>query len=696
MGELEALLSKYNFTGEVDAKEFLNKLLFDGNSQYLDQFRSSFNENFLFPTSEKFKKLYTNINKRLDKMNEKEIDKIVDPFKLSNIAEEYKSKIEDFKKRMTNFLDKKIENNEENTNAKKNGNFLDSIGENISKILPSSLKEAKQEEVGQEQKSFGPKENIITFSEKTTDFFKEFFLNTFTDNLIKKFAKIPFGKPQEDKDKKDSSSFLSSLVIGALLSDIVFIYNKLKSFFTSTSEFLDIAKLKVKNLWEFFETKIAKVAEDTIEIFSKSWEKVDKIFDDGFEILKEKWSKVTELFEKGLSELKTNWGKFGESTVEFFEKSGKKITEITEATAESSIKVGDLIGETWSKIIGITEKVSSSVIEFFDSFTSKVGKTFDGVVDSLSNIPKLFSEDGIFGKIVKQITSAFEIISKIIGPIIGPIEKLFTVIGKIGGVLGKILTLPVMMGIEGGINAYRTYQDVKGDEKMGFGSKLGAVGLSFGAGMADIVPDTARDIADVGTGVYNLTQGKGFDTKNAFSEWLNKQGWYGEGKGMGVAAGKSVQELSHSWGENETPWSNLGIGLKEQGKEFLKSLGEGMTNNEVGYGVYDASFGPQDIKALIGNDNKRYYPDNKDTITVAKPDGGINKSFEELKGVMMNIHKEIILLNKNQKISAVQNYSSINVGGGGKDSSSYFGSGSRDPIYNARLEWWKISPLSRA
>ena len=55
MGDLEAILSKYNFTGEVDAKEFLDKVLFEGNTAYIDNFRSDFQNNFLAPVSEKFK-----------------------------------------------------------------------------------------------------------------------------------------------------------------------------------------------------------------------------------------------------------------------------------------------------------------------------------------------------------------------------------------------------------------------------------------------------------------------------------------------------------------------------------------------------------------------------------------------------------------------------------------------------------------
>ena len=79
---LAEFLNKVTFTGEVDTKEFVDKLFFGGDTSHLAQFRDRLSLQFLDPLLIKFNSLKEKINTQIDALD---IQSMINPF--GNIAE---------------------------------------------------------------------------------------------------------------------------------------------------------------------------------------------------------------------------------------------------------------------------------------------------------------------------------------------------------------------------------------------------------------------------------------------------------------------------------------------------------------------------------------------------------------------------------------------------------------------------------
>jgi len=195
MADLDALnqiLSKYDFTGEVPAKEFLDRLLFEGNSSYVDEFRSTFKDGFFTPVANKLKSLYVKLNRDIDNVNTK---KIVDPFGIGDISEEYKEKINAYKEKMAKLLDTDFTKDQKGfLNILSSSKTGDMVQQPSKKLMDDG-----------EQKGFGVKKQTFDIGEDT---------KTFLGQNFEKFRKVDLKVTGAKKEGMFGE-------IGALVSELM-------------------------------------------------------------------------------------------------------------------------------------------------------------------------------------------------------------------------------------------------------------------------------------------------------------------------------------------------------------------------------------------------------------------------------------------------------------------------------------------
>lgn len=686
MGELEALLSKYNFTGEVDAKEFLNKLLFEGNTVYLDNFRANFKDNLLTPVSDKFNKFYGALNAKLESLNTgKEIQTLVDPLGLSKISKQYEKAVANYKANIEKFLNKKFEEPKAPEESKvaeqkerkftqaKNGQWqettesgkklfvssetveqykkqqetkpsevlnktsesiqaaipepvknletnqlnrnennikinevLEKLNESINLIIgkfPSIIAPKKEEKEGtsQEQKSFGPKVNLIDFSDTGKEYIK-----TLLNDVVKKisFNTNLFTINQQNQAKSGLSDLWFLLL--ELISDAIPLSGKLEKSF--------------QWLFKLPERVLAK------------WEAMFK----ESEILK--W-------------IGTKWTNF--------------ITRVKEIT----------------KFDEIVERVTSGVNRIMTPIKN-IGKTAEqigvGITEAFGEGGKLSGISRFFTSIGQSGEGVLSFISKIRGPFAGIIEMVAN-IAPLFEVLEKFLG-PIALLIDAIVDSVKTLFSVFSDDNLSPIQKATAVLMSFIGGFDDIIITIIDWIAKLRTGAFSWLMGNGFKTDNAVSKGLNE---FTGGESLGVSLGKKTIDLEKTInGSQNGILSDLWTGIT--GEVPTPAGGNTLNqNNGKTIPIQDAII---DASYIQGTDGNRYMPSKEDTIIASKPDGGLDKSIKELKNVMVQIHKGIVELN-NKDVSS-NNISSVNIS---SQNSKKSHSSSRDLNFHAREEWWRLS-----
>lgn len=675
MGEIEALLSKYNFTGEVDAKEFLDKLLFEGNNNYLDQFRSDFKNNLLDPVSEKFKKFYGALNKKLEALNDKSIDKLVDPFGLSNITKEYESSIKKYKENMQKFLNKKFETQEESQNEsqkkaislkqnkagqwiteqgskyaskemieafqkeqeqktpapatpKEKVNELNPVIRNVVQQPVNKLEEANKP-ADQEQKNFGPQVTLIDFSKNGKDFLVDLF-----NNLIKK---IPIAKDVSTQEKQAKGGLSSWwLLLLGLISDGILLAGKLSKAF----EWIIGLPERVFAKWE------AMFKESEIVAF-----------------ISEKWTKMIEGVKRFI--------KFDDLSVWLNSKWTSAIEKIKEVTKF------DEIVESFTKGFERITAPIKNVSQFFEN----TGKSIEG----------LFAEGGKFGELTKffgGIGEAGEGFLSFVTKIRGPFASIIELISKIAPlfeVLEKLLG-PIALLIDPVVDSFTTLFNVFGDDKLSFIQKATAVLSSFIGGFGDIVINITDWIAKLSTGAFSWLTGKGFKTDNAVSGALNK---FTGGESLGVSLGKKTIDLEKESNTSQGGFfSNIWKGMTSPEKSPLPTKEEieaGRKNKSNPIPTQDAMI---DATSITGVDGKTYVPNSKeDTVIATKSGGSIDKSISNLNKNVQELSKAILAMQKNNNNkSSSNNVSNVSITSNNSSKGS-----SRDPLHDMRVNWHAMS-----
>jgi hypothetical protein len=659
---------KDNLTGEINSQELINKLLFGDNTAYIDEFHASFKENFFNPVSTKLKDFYSLIKKKLDTVNNTTVDKLTDPFGLSNINKEYEDAIKKYKTNMEKFLNKKFEPSEE---YKKNipaikqnkaGQYVDQnnrfvsnevrdqflaqqasaanptenlnkVNQPIQNIIPDSVKNIKPNEpADQEQKNFGPQETLIGFSKSGKEF-----ITDLLDNAIKKFPKISITGNNQEEQAKGGMSGLFLLLLG-LISDGILLAGKLSKAF----EWLFGLPERVLGEWE--------------ESFrsSKTLIKVSEWFG-------EKWNAMIDGIKRLI--------KFDDISAWVNTKWTNLITKIKEATN--------------------FDKIVADFTKGFEKLTSPIKSAGKFVEDAGKGIEGLFAEGGRFSGITKFFKGFAEAgegllswISKIRGPFAGVIE-LFSKFAPLFDVLEKFLG-PIALLIDPVVDSIKTLFSVFSDDKLSPIQKTTAVLMSFIGGFGDILVTITDWVAKLSSGAFSWLMGKGFKTENAVSKGLNN---FTGGESLGVSLGKKTVDLEKESNQSEGGFfSNVWKGMTASStlppptKEELQA-GRRNVNNPIP--TEDAQI---DATYITGIDGKTYVPNSKaDTVIATKSGGSIDKSINSLNKNVQDLAKAIIAMqknNNNNNIPTSNNVSNVSItsNNGSKGSS-------RDPLHDMRVNW---------
>lgn len=471
---LDQLVNK--ITGDVDAKEFLDKLLFGENHTYIDEFHRDFKDNFFKPLAEKFKNLYDKIKNNLSQMDDKKVKSIVDPFDLGEFTDQIKNKKTDWLKK----LDEKYKNilrteNIENTGIERIDNT------NTEKILPQQTKTIKvREEVVREpsyknpniktnveQRGFGPEIETVAFSTKTQEFLQDL-LRNFENDFLKR---MPTPKiVLKSEDQKKTGYGLGGLVLG-FIGELIAALGKVKDAF----KFIFELPSKIKTF--FTERGILSFKD------FQAW--VELQFED--KVLKP--LRKIPGFEKLENFLKNVSGKIGEA----FESVKNKFTDFIKFD-EIKLRWTNAISDfkNFIKFDSIVESIKNGVnfvLEPIISFATKIKNFF-------VEIPKLISADKGFsaiGNIIKSLVDGFKSFE---GPLAMLGRFLSPVLNIVKG-LSEIISIPLIQTFDGIITAFKTFFNVFNDENLSPIQKGISVVSGFFGGLGSLIPSVVDIIGKI-------------------------------------------------------------------------------------------------------------------------------------------------------------------------------------------------------
>lgn len=748
---LEELLSRYNFSGEVDAKEFLDKLLFEGDSSYITEFRSAFKDNFFIPVSKQFEKLYNNIKKKLESFDDEKLEKVTDPFGLSELSKKHESEIKDYENRMLEFLKKDFTTNQNipNFSALENTDVGKIIEEPANKI-----KETKTEKEAGEQKGFLPTENVINFSEKTKVFFKDLFYG-FGESFSKKIQITTDKKTEESGGfgfLKTIGSLLLATGVGSIL--VVAFWDKIKPWLEeklgTKLDFLDKFRGIVEGIGKFFTMGGLKLT-----------------FGGAFSLVGGVIKSFGELIESGLSvafkALFSGGGAAGEVAGDLA-KTGTGLKGMLPRIAGGLFKG---LGATVLRGIPLI----GSLISFgfaYDRIFNK-GDFLGGTIDLVGGLANLLPPPfGIVLSLGAAALTAFLDYKGVTGE--GSNKRISASIGNFFTGLGKTLMgIPFIANLVNGISGlwdvfsgissgdYNTtkngFELMKGIPFLDSISNLwlgllemGETGqssgskptFSFGKMMSELKKKinkmilnwfpagTMRNLAANFLGIESEEKPteetpktseprKGYETDEYL---INKQrmGDISKISAERREKGESTELQDEYWKKLDSNRSRMIQNwikkqqmdkFKNQQEQFFQDIPEEREKSENKF-VNDMDFMFENPTAsfedgeIAPNKNTRVRVGNKvykaapnDTVSFQKPDGVLDKNLTRLANIMTRLDNSIKELNRTpSKEGNSNNFSSVNIAGGGGGGDS-FATSTRDPIFNARLEWWKMNPVSR-
>jgi len=164
----EALSDK--FTGEVNAKEFIDKIFFGENSEYLNDFHNKFEKELFNPVKNRLGVVFKMIQKRVDSITPDVVDRINEPFDdLKTFSNEVKNKTDDWISKLDEKYKKilEIDNNSVSNNQKKTKSNEDLNTTKSVQILPKPIKESIiTKETSKTSKVFDIDSQLIEFQDK--------------------------------------------------------------------------------------------------------------------------------------------------------------------------------------------------------------------------------------------------------------------------------------------------------------------------------------------------------------------------------------------------------------------------------------------------------------------------------------------------------------------------------------------------
>jgi hypothetical protein len=681
---LDELWSQVKIDGTLDAKSFVENVLFSGDDSYLREIRDDFKQKFIDPFS-----------KNLKSIKDKDIKKIFDPLNLSDLADDnFKNDLLKFKKKIKAFIKIKLPDEKETekgvletVKSTKTGSVLPQepkkeseetqqpnmfqklllkLKDNSLNFLQGLIEKFTGKQQGGEQKNIGPEIPEFNFSDDAKNYLKHLVLIDFLDKLVEKLLN------QKKTPEENKGSGIWGLLGTAALALIPAIISNIIKFLKTLNDFKNTILGLPAVIEKFFEeSKLVK------------W-------------VSSKWTKFIE-FVKDII-------KFDELKVAF----NAKFAEFV-SSAKKFLK----FDEFYDAIKPIRE-FSSNVITTFENM-------FKSGEEIVMGFGKLFSGEGKLATFVKFIIKPFQILGDVIGTTGQFVSKTFGYLGegfklletffpfffKMFRVFDKFLG-PIALLIDTFIDAFKTLFDLWGDDTLTPIQKGIAVVVSAVVGLGDIFTMIGDLLAKGITGLWNLLTGKGWKTENAASEWLEKNLYQGKGSlgaGAGAATAQafrmsnnpSAKELIVN-GESKPETTNkkennqkVEPKPQKEIRTFKKPI---MPDTEF----YEDNVTPNFIP--LNNKVRNFTP--KPPAPEVKNNEVLNNSVIDLKTVMKDVHKSILDLNKNmlakneeQKPVSVTN-NNITNNNSGSNNKEYLMGDTRDAISNNRSSWWSQSERVRA
>lgn len=673
-----------NLTGEVDVEKFVNRLFFEENNQYVNEFQQAFKRDFFLPVSDNFKKLYLKVSdklkrseKELEKFDDKDIENLSDPFGLKELKQEYKEKIENVKKELNKTLNlKNFEAQNETTDEE---SFIKGIRSSLvgSVTIPQRTNiplTATDRKSGTdlEQRGFN-NETIIGFSTRTEEFLEDLFLNKFLTLFFKKFEALE-GSNVVTKPRDNNSSLATWGILGGLIADIMNGGRLLKQAFTSIKNTIlgfpgrIMEALKAEGLYKFadykawFQLRWDQYIWDPLKAKFPGLERFFNQIGARIDFIKWETADMYDNFLIKLENLKTSFKNFIN-----FDEWIAKIDEFkikNSGTLEVLSKVGKAIYttiETPIKMIYNLGKGTLGAIWDFAKFFFNIGK---GIFDDIINFTK-WALTPILG--MKGAISSF--IEKIISSS-ATLKWVAEGFGLIGKALGKLIWF-----IDPIIGAFRGLFEVWGDDNLSMLQKGSVILTGFVTGLADIVYWIIDIISKGVTGIWNFFVKGGWVTDNSVSKWIEEKIYQGQGSLSGSAT-KLAADTMRDYNKGEGAFSKpVEAVITVNGKRVSQEEFDAMQSDQK-----TPKATPQPLPAptpkatpevkvddfitdkaeVIESEGVRYrlntQQSNPDIVSAMKRDGGFEKYFKDMINVMVDVRKEITDL----KVANINTAKSIN------------------------------------
>lgn len=198
MENIDSLLSQVKIDGTINAKDFVNSLLFsEKEDTKLKNLRQEFKTKFLDP-----------FVKEIKSIKPEDIKKMFDPLGISDISDDLKSDFEKYQQKIKDFLKINLPNTETTTNQSTRLNDT-----TVESVIPNSVRENQtQNEVDNagEQAGFGPKVTTVEFSDEGKSFLNELIDNFKKDSLEREMASERMFKKYFDESLKNQKELIDA------------------------------------------------------------------------------------------------------------------------------------------------------------------------------------------------------------------------------------------------------------------------------------------------------------------------------------------------------------------------------------------------------------------------------------------------------------------------------------------------------
>ena len=181
-------------------------------------------------------------------------------------------------------------------------------------------------------------------------------------------------------------------------------------------------------------------------------------------------------------------------------------------------EIGVWLSTAWSE--NITKPLSKAG-ETFNTFKTSIGQWLDDIVNLFKAEGKLSGITSMFN----SISSTFEGFLAYVRTFEGPLGRLLSVLKPFTAIfefLGRILSIEFLAILDGTISAVKTLFQVWSDTDLDPFQKFTAVFLSFVGGLLDIIPNLTSLLSKGLTGALSWLTGKGWQSDNAVSDFLDK------------------------------------------------------------------------------------------------------------------------------------------------------------------------------